>query len=659
MTYRFFSFLTLTFLFLLPLSNQASQGAEPVLLASGGESGYAIVVPDAGTAVQQTAASELRDYIRQIADVELPVMSESEASAAGRLDSLEDAKLFIIGPCATSQKALGELDESSIGYDGIILKNVGSSFVLSGTADRGVLFAVYEFLEEKLGVRWWTSTETRIPRAPEGRIEIDPTLDVFYAPRIQTRESFCLCAFEKFFSAHTRCNGARAPIPAEYGGRRTFAYGCHSSFMLIPPEKYFIEHPEWFSEIDGERQVCRPGDYSSSYNEFKAQLRPEQIAARGTQLCFSNDEMLEELIKNARAELRSNPEVAFLDVSQNDNEGWCTCEKCRAIDEEEGSHAGSLLRAVNKIAEALEEEFPDVLVETLAYTYTRKPPKITKPRSNVLIRLCSIECSFAEPIDSETNKEFRDDLLGWSEIAENLYVWDYVTDFGLYLLPFPNYRVLAPNLLFFADHHVIGVMEQGDYHSPTGDFLEMRNWIISKLLWNPELDPDALRDEFVAGYYAPELVDAYRDYFNVLSDAVERSGVSLGIYRMDAADWMTLDDINRATKALNAADEIAARVEREEPEEHKGLTDKVRRGRIPLQLVWLQEYKRFKQESEEEGKEFLGPADPAQAAREFNAALDEYGVSRHRESCWKEYYEQFRHDLVAQFEEQEEEEGKK
>ena len=641
--------------FITLASTLAAPAADDVVIAENGATEYAVLLPDDASEVQKTAAEELRSYLRQIADVDTRVITESEATAAGRLATLETASLFVIGPSATSQRALGELDESKIGYDGIVLKNVGSSFVLSGSPERGPLYAVYEFLERKCGVRWWTAQETTIPRAVNGRLAIDPTLDLVYEPRILSRESYYLGAFDGLFAAHSRCNGDRAPIPREYGGHRTYAYGVHSSFALIPPMKYFLEHPDWFSEIDGVRKVCLPGDYSQEYREFKEKLQPEQLAEKGTQLCFSNDEMIAELIKNARETLRANPDVFFLDVSQNDWDNWCTCEKCRAADEEDGSHIGSILRAVNKVAEALEDEFPDLLVETLAYKYSRTPPKVTKPRKNVLIRLCSIECSFSQPIDSEENKSFRDDLIAWSQIADNLFVWDYVTDFGLYLLPFPNGRVLAPNLRFFADHHVVGVMEQGDYHSPSGDFVEMRNWLLSKLLWNPELDPEALRDEFVAGYYAPELVNVYRDYFNLLCDAVESSGCHLGIYRMDVRDWMTLDVLNRATKLQNQAREIAEKLERERPDLHRGLTDKVRRGSAPLQLVWLQEYKTFKKEAQEKGLEFLGPDDPLQAARDFNAQLDAIGLTRHREACWKEYYEQFRHDLVAQFEEHENE----
>jgi len=86
----------------------------------------------------------------------------------------------------------------------------------------------------------------------------------------------------------------------------------------------------------------------------------------------------------------------MISISQNDWHGYCECEKCKTLDEQEGTHAGALIHFINAVAEEVEKEFPDILIETLAYQYTRVPPKHVRPRRNVVIRLCSIECAFAE-----------------------------------------------------------------------------------------------------------------------------------------------------------------------------------------------------------------------------------------------------------------------
>ncbi len=632
-------------LFLPSATNATKSYCADLQLAADGSSDYVIVLPVNATSVQKTAANELQSYFKQIADAELQIVSESDVVWS------ENMKAFVIGPGKLSQQALGNVDESSIGYDGIILKSIGNTIVLSGSPQRGPIYSVYEFLETQLGCKWWTSTESTIPHTPN--LTISNNIDVFYAPRLEYRESYYRETISNpYFSVKIKCKGSGERIPDEFGGRHIFQFFVHSSFPLIPPEKYFLDHPEWFSEIDGVRKVGYPGwaGQSKAYQEFEAKLKPEQIHASGTQLCFSNDEMIAEMVKNARSALRNNPKATFLSISQNDWHGYCTCEKCRAADEEDGSHAGSLLRGVNKVAEALEEEFPNLYVETLAYQYTRKPPKVTKPRKNVVVRLCSIECSFAQPLNSEANQSFRDDLVGWSQLADKLFVWDYATDFAFYLLPFPNYRVLAPNINFYVDHNVVGFFEQGDYQCETGDFVQLRNWVVAKLLWNPSLDPKALVDEFIAGYYAPELVSIYRQYFDVLLNAVEKDSYYLGIYKQNTNGWFDPESLNKATRLQKEALAIARDLEEKYPEKHKGLVAKVRREQIPIDIVWLQEYRRMKLYSRLRGEEFQGPNDPLRAARDLCSKFDEFGLTRRSESESFDGFKQYQANLVAEFE---------
>src|ERR1022692_3798068 len=175
----------------------------------------------------------------------------------------------------------------------------------------------------------------------------------------------------------------------------------------------------------------------------------------------------------------------------------------RALDDAEGSHSGTMIALVNYIAEKMEPEFPDVAVDTLAYQHTRKPPRTLRPRPNVIVRLCSIECNFREPLDQPSNAGFGDDIRGWAKLAGRLYVWDYVTDFGNYLKPHPNWFSLGPNLRFFQTNHVRGVFEEGAYQSHGSEMAELRAWVLAQLLYNPRQDDRALIREFLDGYYGP------------------------------------------------------------------------------------------------------------------------------------------------------------
>ena len=117
-----------------------------------------------------------------------------------------------------------------------------------------------------------------------------------------------------------------------------------------------------------------------------------------SQLCLTNPDVLVLCIEGVRTWIHENPKCRIFSVAQNDWYGNCECDTCRMVDEREGSPSGSLIAFVNAIADAIAEEFPQVMLHTFAYLYSRKAPRTLHTRKNVIIRLCSIECCFSHPI---------------------------------------------------------------------------------------------------------------------------------------------------------------------------------------------------------------------------------------------------------------------
>ena len=148
-----------------------------------------------------------------------------------------------------------------------------------------------------------------------------------------------------------------------------------------------------------------------------------------------------------------------------------------------------------------------------------------KPRPNVIVRLCSIECNFAFPLSAPQNASFGDDIRGWSKLTSRLYVWDYCTNFANYMQPHPDYFTLGPTLKWFSQNGVKGVFEEGDYSSNGGDMAELKAWLIGQMLWDPKQDPDKLVDEFLVGYYGPAAAPSIRKYLELM--AKEAQGVHL------------------------------------------------------------------------------------------------------------------------------------
>ena len=333
----------------------------------------------------------------------------------------------------------------------------------------GVLYGVYNFLEKYANIRFFTPT---LESCPAGDITIPQGLVLAYSPVMKARRlTWHSIQKSADWCVKQGINNCDAPLTEEMGGSR-LNYG-----------KLFVHTINFLA------QTTYP------------------YPAYGTNPCVTDPEVLDTVIKNVRKALEENPQINIVSVSQNDFEGYCQCPNCKKIEEEEGSPAGPLLRFVNKIAEDIEKDYPHVIVDTLAYKYTQRTPKITKPRHNVCIRLCSISCCFTHPLDREDcprGKKFYDDLVDWGKICDNIHIWDYTTNFHYYISTFANFGVLHKNMKFFAENNVRAMFPQGNSQAPSGEFGELRAYLLAKLMWNPYMSDEEYyghMDEFLAAYY--------------------------------------------------------------------------------------------------------------------------------------------------------------
>jgi hypothetical protein len=309
--------------------------------------------------------------------------------------------------------------------------------------------------------------------------------------------------------------------------------------------------------------------------------------------------------------LRESPEARIISVSQNDCHNPCECTNCKALDDAEGSHAASMIAFVNYIAEKIEPEFPNVAVDTLAYQYTRRPPRTLRPRGNVIVRLCSIECDFREPLESPANAAFGDDIRGWEKQADRLYIWDYVTDFGHYLQPFPDWFTLGPNLRFFQAHHVRGVFEEGATATNGADMAEMKAWVLAQLLWNPQQDDRALIHEFLDGYYGAA-APAISRYLELMQKASQ--GFKLTCFAKTDTPYVQFETMAQAETLWQEAEHAVA--------ENPDLLPRVRQGHLAVQYIWLARWDALRQECSRAGAAWPVTATKSEFAHQWLATAN-------------------------------------
>ncbi|MBQ3504173.1 MAG: DUF4838 domain-containing protein [Oscillospiraceae bacterium] len=490
-----------------------------------------IVVAQNADSVTRYAAEELQRWLGEMAGTTFPLVSDALPPSPGDILVGENRRT------ASFAERTAVLPK-----EGFFYCTEGDTLVFGGQG-RGLLYGVYAFLEDELGIRFYTPEVTHVPR--RSHIEIG-SLDRTDTPVMEYREPSIAELRNTEYAVRRRCNGMlRRELAEKYGGGVGYAEGyfVHTFTRLLPPDLYFDDHPEYYSEIGGQR------------------IREK------TQLCLSNPDVLELVKRRVLEELRKQPQAALFSVSQDDNYNGCTCEKCRAVDEAEGSMAGSMIRFVNAVAEAVEEEFPHVVIDTLAYQYTRKPPKLTRPRHNVSVRLCSIECCFVHPLrqcrrddpdapNIDLSQPFAEDLIGWGKMCNRLYVWDYVTNFSHYWMPHPNFHVLADNVRFFAENGVKGVFEQGCAAVGGGEFTGLRAYLLSKALWNPDLDENLVIDEYLTGVYGaagPWL----RKYLETVYNAVNGCGSHLYCFNHPDKPWHTMALVEACEAIFDEAEKVA------------------------------------------------------------------------------------------------------
>ena len=446
------------------------------------------ISPDASEQ-EKYAASELEYYLELMTSSLFKVVEESSTH------------VIAIGKACCEYGVLfsGEDDE-------FIIKTVDENICIAG-GKRGVIYGVYEFLE-KLGCRFFTASCEKVPFVKGIEIE---KLDETHSPDFIYREHnyFEPVRYTKF-AVKSRLNGKSHVISEKRGGHIDYSWFVHSFENIISPQEYAETHPEYFAmDQNGVRQT-----------------EPHK-----NQLCLSNPELISIACEKIRENLRENPNAQIISISQNDWILECHCPECRRINEEEGSPAGTLIRFVNAVAEKLESEFPNVTFDTLAYQYTRSAPKITRPRHNVCVRLCSIECCFLHPFEKcngDECKSFVNDIEDWHKTGAHLYIWDYTTCFNFYPTPHPNWRSLQENMKLFKKNGAVGVFEQANGASHgSSDLNELRAYIISKLLWDCNTDVKRHIEEFTDCYYG-KAGKYIREYINTLCDIAEKEGEHVG-----------------------------------------------------------------------------------------------------------------------------------
>jgi hypothetical protein len=540
----------LTLFFVMLLSHLPDQSyAAQLKLAENGKSVYKIIVAPTASPEEIQAASILQVYFKKVTTVDLPIEETTKKP---------DFPYISIGQTGWKKDTLPEQSYT--------IQTQNGNLSITGGARKGVIYGVYTFIEEIMGCRKWNANEPAVCPV-NTHLTVDGNLYIHSAPAFEYREAYFPAeADDEYLNWHKL-------------HRLDDLWGIwgHSFYKLVPAQKYFHSHPEYFSYFMGERQPL--------------------------QLCLTNRHVVKIAIETIREKIAENPDAIYWSISANDDVGTCECKACSKIIKREGGDQGTLIHFVNAIAKA----FPDRIFTTLAYGSTARAPLHIKPRPNVYIFLSSIDAYRTNELAQEKSAAaFNRNLRNWGKISPHIFIWDYYTQFTNYLAPFPVIPTFQPNLNYFKQQDVAGVFAQGSGYNYS-NLAELKQYLLSKLLWSPEQDVEKLTDEFLNGYYGAA-AKYVKQYLERQREAVVQSGARLDIYGTPVGAWntfLTPELMDQYSTILDSAEITVAN--------KPNLWKRVNRLRLSDEYAYLQQTRFYGRDrygvwqESEDGKPMLNP----------------------------------------------------
>lgn len=474
-----------------------------------------------------------------------------------------------------------------------VTKNIGEDIYLYGEGRQGNLYAVYAFIEDRLGGRYYSVDEGLFIRKDPAK-KLKPFERYYRYPFEYRKLGMAVPRFDERFFYRNRDNGM---LRNAFGIGRDVAYlspTAHSFYYFIPPggnkvvgsnpdprkRGYFAEHPEFFSMDKNGKRVK-------------------------TQLCFGNRELRRELIRNIDAEIREKLPAAagfrkkILDFSANDMGGaFCCCPECVALEKKYGCPGGPLFECLAEICNTFQEKYPDVTFSTLLYRreQTQKPPQGLVFPSNFEGVFAPINDNFLGSLSDECNAQTRKDLEKWCSIAR-ISIWYYPSHYstafhtaiGYPPPPLGHAERIAADVRLFASLGITSIYFEHDSGTAcNANFTDMIGYLCYKLMQNPGLDIGKLISGYMRDNYeaaAPLMLNYYREL-----EAIRKKLLAGGMwfnympYTGQYASSMTPANLVRWDRQFDEMEKLAAKDEK--------VIRRIRQARLSIDLAVFADFRK-------------------------------------------------------------------
>ena len=502
--------------------------AIPQDLIISGKTDHVIVTPDQPDLGNQFALKELVFFLKKASGADFKSVPSSKAPGSKRIFlGLSDAALKVLGK--DSRKEMEDQDTR--------IKTVGNDLFLFGKGSWGDMFAVYDYLENVLGYRWYDARGGM--KVPDCRDLKWQELDRKFHYSVKFRAATGYWIFHRP-QAHlaflrNRQNFQWIPIYLKMKG------------ISIPRQE------ETWEPISHNLPNYIPGRYGKAYSWMgKKNYRntnPEFFGMHsdgkrygGPHYCFSNPGLRKELTANILEQMKWRPDIQIFALAAHDSPGkFCCCPECMKLEKKYRTPAGAFFDYLIELSAAAAKKYPQNRIGFSAYrkSQTQIPPSgIAKLPENLVVKLAPIDDDFSKSWMHKNNAETWNDLKQWGKIVHRLAVWYYPNPYGgIITPPLGNIRRLVTDIRemvkagldYTCFEHNVGVANMIG-------FTELQSFLMLQLFRDISQDENALIREFMEFEYgkAAPLMMKYLDELEKETAAVEMFmpwDASLGAYQ--------------------------------------------------------------------------------------------------------------------------------
>lgn len=477
-----------------------------------------IVLADPVDDIKRFAAMELAEHLSLVTGHDFAIVEGGAACP----------RCFVIGPpndadaLDTEESRWRVTDEVVHIWGSDVLRTGGSpETATSRNAARlnhlGTVYAVYDFLEQRLGVRWLEPGDEGVVAEPRAELRLQPGEGRWrspfdyqrnlrsYAWRGAAEPAVYLPPVFQLTEAQAQQRWQeldRWLLRMRMGGRQhlNFGHAFHTWW-----EEYGETHPEYFAlNGNGERGPLNPDT-------------PDRV-----KMCVSNPAVVEQAVSDWLEDRERAPQWnTALCMAQNDGGGggsaeYCHCDACRALDvpregEPFGTHlTDRYLTMANRAVHAVRREDPEALVTAYAYAVTEEPPRRERVEDGVMLQFVT---SMAAEV-GETRATYE----GWQEMGANRLMFrpnDLCVELGLPLGH--EERIWAHQQM------AVGYGASGTDHDSVYGLWTGISGLTYYVLARSHVDPEAPFEQWVSEYAAtfgaaqPE-IEAYHAHWRTKFD---------------------------------------------------------------------------------------------------------------------------------------------